>query len=44
MYAYFISYLEIPNDDKLIIRKKIKDNDEDVISLFETLKRDKNYH
>lgn len=44
MYAYFMSYLEIPNDDKLIIRRKIKDNDEEAMALFDTLKRDKKYH
>lgn len=35
--------LEIPNDDKMYIRKKIKDYDECTIAIFDAFKREKNY-
>jgi hypothetical protein len=44
MHSYKWPHVEIPNDDKLLIRRKIKDGEEEVVGLFETHRRDKNYH
>lgn len=36
--------IEIPSDDKLMIRRKIKEGEEEVLGLFEAHRKDKNYH
>lgn len=43
MPTYNCHYPEIPNDDKLIIRRKIKDGDKDITSLFDAHKKEKNF-
>jgi hypothetical protein len=39
MYTYYFYDKEIPNDDKLVIRKKLKQEDEEIFALFEIHKR-----
>jgi len=40
-YLYF--HQEISSDDRLIIRRFIKDDDSEVVALFDRFKRDRSY-
>ena len=42
MRAYVGGYLEIANDDKLVLRRMIKEEEQSVVVLFEQVRRDKN--
>jgi hypothetical protein len=41
--TYFSFYSEISSDDRLILRKFIKDDEPDIITLFDRFKKDRNY-
>ena len=44
MSTYLYFYLEIPADDRLILRNKIKSGDEELSSRVYKCKKDKDYH
>ena len=44
MSTYMEEYLEIPTDDRICIRNRIKEGDEEVATRIYLCKKDKNYH
>ena len=44
MLAYFFPKKEIPHEDRLLLRNRVKANDKEIISHLLKCKKDKNFH